>query len=266
MLMIIDLTGRKAVVSGSTGGIGRAIAEGLAKAGASVTINGRGEARVETALREIRAAMPDARIDGIAADLGSAEGVAAFVGRAADADILVNNLGTAVPKAFGDLKDEDWLNLFQINVMSGVRMTRHYLPAMVNRGWGRVVFISSESAVNIPKEMIDYGMTKTAQLAISRGLAEQVAGSGVTVNAVLPGPTRSEGLGAYTKAAAEAQGVTQEVVEQQFLTHMRPTSLIKRFATTEEVASMVVYVCSEQASATTGAALRVDGGVVRFVA
>jgi len=264
--MIIDLTGRKAVVSGSTGGIGRAIAEGLARTGASVTINGRGQARVEAALREIRAAIPDAKIDGIAGDLGTAEGVAAFTGRAADADILVNNLGTAVPRAFADLKDEDWLNLFQINVMSGVRMTRHYLPAMVERGWGRVVFISSESAVNIPKEMIDYGMTKTAQLAISRGLAEQVAGSGVTVNAVLPGPTRSEGLGRYTKAAADAQGVTQEAIEQQFLTHMRPTSLIKRFATTEEVANMVVYVCSDQASATTGAALRVDGGVVRFVA
>ena len=264
--MIIDLTGRKAVVSGSTGGIGRAISEGLARAGAFVTINGRGEARVEAALREMRAAMPGAKIDGVAADLGTAEGVAAFIGLAADADILVNNLGTAVPRAFGDLKDEDWLKLFEINVMSGVRMTRHYLPGMVKRGWGRVVFISSESAVNIPKEMIDYGMTKTAQLAISRGLAEQVAESGVTVNAVLPGPTRSEGLSGYIQAAAEAQGVTQEVIEQQFLTNLRPTSLIKRFATTEEVANMVVYVCSEQASATTGAALRVDGGVVRFVA
>ncbi|HEX4741378.1 MAG TPA: SDR family oxidoreductase [Caulobacteraceae bacterium] len=264
--MIIDLTGRKAVVSGSTGGIGRAIAEGLAKAGASVVINGRGGDRVAAALQEMRAAIPDAKLDGVAADLATAEGVAAFVGEAADADILVNNLGTAVPKAFEALKDEDWLNLFQTNVMSGVRMTRHYLPAMVKRGWGRVVFISSESAVNIPKEMIDYGMTKTAQLAISRGLAEQVAGSGVTVNAVLPGPTRSEGLSRYVKAAAEAQGVSQDAIEQQFLTHMRPTSLIKRFATTEEVANMVVYVCSEQASATTGAALRVNGGVVRFVA
>jgi NAD(P)-dependent dehydrogenase (short-subunit alcohol dehydrogenase family) len=264
--MIIDLTGRKAVVSGSTGGIGRAIAEGLARAGASVTINGRGEERVETALREMRAAIPDARVDGVAADLGTAEGAAAFTHQIADADILVNNLGTAAPRAFADIEDEDWLNLFQTNVMSGVRLTRHYLPAMVKRGWGRVVFISSESAVNIPKEMIDYGMTKTAQLAISRGLAESVAGSGVTVNAVLPGPTRSEGLSRYVEAAAEAQGVTQDAIEQQFLTHMRPTSLIKRFATTDEVANMVVYVCSEQASATTGAALRVDGGVVRFVA
>jgi NAD(P)-dependent dehydrogenase (short-subunit alcohol dehydrogenase family) len=264
--MIIDLAGRKAIVSGSTGGIGRAIAEGLARAGASVTINGRGVARVEAALHEMRAAIPNAKIDGVAADLGTFDGVTAFIGKATEADILVNNLGTAVPKAFEDLKDQDWFNLFEINVMSGVRMTRHYLPAMVKAGWGRVVFISSESGVNIPKEMIDYGMTKTAQLAISRGLAESVAGSGVTVNAVLPGPTRSEGLSRYVRAAAEAQGVTQDVVEQQFLTQMRPTSLIKRFATTEEVANMVVYVCSEQASATTGAALRVDGGVVRFVA
>jgi NAD(P)-dependent dehydrogenase (short-subunit alcohol dehydrogenase family) len=264
--MIIDLTGRKAVVSGSTGGIGRAIAEGLARAGASVVINGRGEERVEAALREMRAAIPVAKIDGVAADLATPQGAEAFVRQAVDADILVNNLGTAVPKAFAEIKDEDWLSLFQTNVMSGVRLTRHYLPAMVKRGWGRVVFISSESGVNIPKEMIDYGMTKTAQLAISRGLAESVAGSGVTVNAVLPGPTRSEGLGRYVKAAAAAQGVTQDVIEQQFLTQMRPTSLIKRFATTEEVANMVVYVCSEQASATTGAALRVDGGVVRFIA
>jgi len=264
--MIIDLGGRKAVVSGSTGGIGRAIAEGLARAGASVTINGRGEPRVGAALREMRAAIPGAEVDGVAADLATSDGVAAFVGKVADADILVNNLGTALPRPFADIRDEDWFRLFETNVMSGVRLTRHYLPAMVERGWGRVVFISSESGVNIPKEMIDYGMTKTAQLAISRGLAESVAGSGVTVNAVLPGPTRSEGLSRYVKAAAEAQGVTPDAIEQQFLTQLRPTSLIKRFATTEEVANMVVYVCSEQASATSGAALRVDGGVVRFVA
>src|SRR5207302_7108999 len=209
--------------SGSTGGIGRAIAEGLAKAGASVTINGRGEARVATALREMRVAMPEANLEGIAADLASAEGVAAFIGQAVDADILVNNLGTAVPKAFEDLRDEDWLSLFQTNVMSGVRMTRHYLPAMVRRGWGRVVFISSESALAIPKEMIDYGMTKTAQLAISRGLAELVGGTGVTVNAVLPGPTNSEILSNWMKATAKEQGISQQEAEQQFLRTMRPT-------------------------------------------
>ena len=263
--MIIDLTGRKAVVSGSTGGIGRAIAEGLARAGAAVMINGRGEERVAAALAAMRAAFPNATVDGIAADLATADGVATFVRQVSDADILVNNLGTAIPKSFEDLTDDDWLRLFQINVMSGVRMSRHYLPGMVKRGWGRVVFISSESGVNIPKEMIDYGMTKTAQLAISRGLAESVAGTGVTVNAVLPGPTRSEGLERWLGPAAEARGVPMEVIEKEFLDAMRPTSLIKRFATTEEVANMVVYVCSEQASATSGAGLRVDGGVVRFL-
>jgi len=264
--MNIDLTGRKAVVSGSTGGIGRAIAEGLAGAGAGVVVNGRGEDRVARAVGDMRAALPNGDITGIAADLATAEGVAAFVERALDADILVNNLGTAFPRPFADITDADWLNLFQINVMSGVRLTRHYLPAMVKRGWGRVVFISSESGVNIPKEMIDYGMTKTAQLAISRGLAESVAGSGVTVNAVLPGPTRSEGLERWFRPAADARGVDLAVVEKEFIDAMRPTSLIQRFASTQEVANMVVYVCSEQASATTGAALRVDGGVVRFVA
>jgi NAD(P)-dependent dehydrogenase (short-subunit alcohol dehydrogenase family) len=264
--VIIDLSGRGAVVSGSTGGIGRAIAEGLARAGAAVTINGRGEPRVAKALADMRQAFPKADITGVAADLATAEGAAAFIARAADADILVNNLGTAMPRPFADITDSDWLALFQVNVMSGVRLSRHYLPGMVARGWGRVVFISSESGVNIPKEMIDYGMTKTAQLAISRGLAESVAGTGVTVNAVLPGPTRSEGLEGWFRPAAEARGVAMEVLEKEFLDAMRPTSLIRRFATTEEVANMVVYVCSEQASATTGAALRVDGGVVRFVA
>jgi NAD(P)-dependent dehydrogenase (short-subunit alcohol dehydrogenase family) len=264
--MIINLKGRRAVVTGSTGGIGRAIAEGLARAGASVVINGRGEERVAQALHDMRQMFPGVDLSGVAADLATAEGAAAFVAQAADADILVNNMGTAKPKPFQELTDADWLDLFQYNVMSGVRMSRHYLPAMVARGWGRVVFISSESGLNIPKEMIDYGMTKTAQLAVSRGLAESVAGTGVTVNAVLPGPTRSESLIKWMKALAESQGVTQEIAEQNFLKAMRPTTLIGRFASTDEVANMVVYVCSEQASATSGAALRVDGGVVRFLA
>jgi NAD(P)-dependent dehydrogenase (short-subunit alcohol dehydrogenase family) len=264
--MIIDLKGRKAVVTGSTAGIGRAIAEGLARAGASVVINGRGDERVAKALGEMRQLFPGADITGIAADVATAEGAASFVAQAEDADILVNNVGTARPKPFAEITDADWLDLFQFNVMSGVRMSRHYLPRMVERGWGRIVFISSESAVNIPKEMIDYGMTKTAQLAISRGLAESVAGTGVTVNAVLPGPTRSEILTNWMKGVAAAQGITPEEAEQQFLKTMRPTTLLGRFATTDEVANLVVYVCSEQAVATTGAALRVDGGVVRFVA
>jgi len=264
--MIIDLTGRKAVVTGSTGGIGRAIAEGLARAGAAVVVNGRGDDRVNAAVAAMRAQFPDADITGVAADVATAQGAAALIAAAPDADILVNNLGTARPKPFADITDEDWLDLFQFNVMSGVRMARHHLPRMVARGWGRVVFISSESAVNIPKEMIDYGMTKTAQLAVSRGLAEMVAGTGVTVNAVLPGPTRSESLVGWMTQIATAQGITIDQAEAQFIATMRPTSLINRFSTTEEVANMVVYVCSPQASATSGAALRVDGGVVRFVA
>ena len=264
--MIIDLTGFKAVISGSTAGIGRACAEGLLAAGASVVINGRGHDRVNAALYELKQQFPDAAIAGVAADLATAEGAAAVFAQAPDADILVNNVGSATPKPFLELTDADWLGIFQLNVMSAVRMTRQYLPAMVARGWGRVVFMSSESALNIPKEMIDYGMTKTAMLAISRGVAESVAGSGVTVNAVLPGPTRSEILGNWMKAASESQGISQADAELQFLKEMRPTSLIGRFATTEEVANLVVYVCSKQASATTGAALRVDGGVTRNVA
>jgi NAD(P)-dependent dehydrogenase (short-subunit alcohol dehydrogenase family) len=264
--MNIDLKGRKAVVTGSTAGIGRAIAEGLARAGASVVINGRGEDRVAGTLRELRGLVPGASLTGVAADLATPEGAAALFAHSPDADILVNNVGTARPKPFFDLADGDWLDLFQLNVMSGVRAARHYVPKMMERGWGRVVFISSESALNIPKEMVDYGMTKTAQLAISRGLAETVAGTGVTVNAVLPGPTRSELVSNMMEQLAQSQGITQEEAEQVFLKTLRPTTLIRRLATPEEVANMVVYVCSEQASATSGAALRVDGGVVRSIA
>jgi NAD(P)-dependent dehydrogenase (short-subunit alcohol dehydrogenase family) len=270
--MNIELKGRKAIVTGSTAGIGRATAEGLARAGASVVVNGRGNARVDEAVRQMRQAFPGSDISGIAADLATAEGAKALIAHVPDADILVNNVGTAHIRSYNGVEDiagipdEDWLDLFQLNVMSGVRASRHYLPRMVAKGWGRVVFISSESAVNIPKEMLDYGMTKTAQLAVSRGLAEAVAGTGVTVNAVLPGPTRSEILGNFMAKQADANGITQHEAEQGFLQAMRPTSLIHRFATTDEVASMIIYTCSEQASATTGAALRVDGGVVRFVA
>jgi NAD(P)-dependent dehydrogenase (short-subunit alcohol dehydrogenase family) len=264
--MNIELRGRKAVVTGSTAGIGRAIAEGLARAGASVVINGRSEERVSATLRDLRQAFPDADLTGVAADLATPEGSAALAAQAPDADILVNNLGTARPNGFFDQDDSEWLDLFQLNVMSGVRAARHYVPGMKERGWGRVVFISSESAINIPKEMIDYGMTKTAMLAVSRGLAELVGGTGVTVNAVLPGPTSSEILSNWMKLTAQEQHITQDEAEQQFLKTMRPTTLLNRFTTTEEVANMVVYVCSEQASGTTGAALRVDGGVLRSIA
>jgi NAD(P)-dependent dehydrogenase (short-subunit alcohol dehydrogenase family) len=270
--MKIELKGRKAIVTGSTAGIGRATAEGLARAGASVVVNGRKQERVDEAVRQMRQSFPQSEISGIAADLSTAEGANAFFTQAPEADILVNNVGTAFIRDYksvediANIPDEDWLGLFQLNVMSGVRLTRHYLPRMVAKGWGRVVFVSSESAVNIPKEMLDYGMTKTAQLAVSRGFAEAVAGTGVTVNAVLPGPTRSEILGDFMAKQAEANGITQAEAEQAFLKAMRPTTLIQRFATTDEVANMIVYVCSAQASATSGAALRVDGGVVRFVA
>ena len=264
--MNIDSTGRKAVVTGSTGGIGRAIAEGLARAGASVVINGRREDRVAATLRELRALFPKSEFIGVVADLATPEGAAELFARAPDADILVNNVGTGRPKSFFDIADREWVDLFELNVMSGVRASRHYVPNMAKRGWGRVVFISSESALAIPKDMIDYAMTKTAQLAIARGLAEVVGGTGVTVNSVLPGPTNSEIMSGWMRAAAEEQGITQQAAEQQFLKTMRPTSLLNRFATTEEVANLVVYVCSEQASATTGASLRVDGGVVRTIA
>ena len=270
--MIIDLKGRRAIVTGSTAGIGRATAEGLARAGAAVVVNGRRAARVDEAVRQIRQAVPDSDVSGLVADMATPEGAAALIAQVPDGDILVNNVGTAYLRPYNGIEDiaqipdADWLSLFQLNVMSGVRASRHYLPGMVQRGWGRVVFVSSESAVNIPKEMIDYGMTKTAQLAVSRGLAEAVAGTGVTVNAVLPGPTRSEILGDFMAQQAKEHGITQDEAEQGFLKSARPTSLLGRFATTDEVANMIVYVCSEQASATSGAALRVDGGVVRFVA
>lgn len=264
--MRIDLSGKRALVSGSTGGIGRAISEGLARAGAAVTINGRTQQRVDQTLAELRSLVPGATFDGVAADLSTPEGASAVFERRPEVDILVNNVGTAKPKPFAELTDDDWLELFQLNVMSGVRLSRHYVAPMVSHGWGRIVFISSESALNIPKEMIDYGMTKTSQLAISRGLAETVAGTGVTVNAVLPGPTRSEGVTGYLEEAASKSGLTLDQMEEQFLATMRPTSLIGRFASTEEVANLVVYTCSTQASATSGAALRVDGGVVRYLA
>jgi NAD(P)-dependent dehydrogenase (short-subunit alcohol dehydrogenase family) len=265
-MITIDLTNKHAVVSGSTSGIGFAIARGLAEAGAAIVVNGRTQDNVDAAVKRLRALVPNAKVEGIAADLATAQGAAALIERVSETDILVNNVGIFEPKPFDTITDADWYRFFDTNVMSGVRLSRHYLPAMVSHGWGRIVFISSESALNIPVEMIHYGMTKTAQLAISRGLAETVAGTGVTVNAVLPGPTRSDGVVEFFAKLAKGQGMSEPEMERQFVAKNRPTSLIKRLAAPDEVANMVVYVCSPQASATTGAALRVDGGVVRSIA
>jgi NAD(P)-dependent dehydrogenase (short-subunit alcohol dehydrogenase family) len=263
--MRIDLSGKRAIVTGSTAGIGYAIAAGLARSGAAVVVNGRGQAKVKEAVERLKKAVPDAMAEGVAADLGTASGVEAFLAEAGDADILINNMGIFDPKPFGEIPDADWMRFFEVNVMSGVRLSRHYLPKMLAKDWGRIVFISSESAINIPVEMIHYGMTKTAELAISRGLAQMTAGSGVTVNSVLPGPTRSEGVADFLVKMAGKPGVSADEVGKEFIAEHRPTSLLGRLATVEEVANMVVYIASKEASATNGAALRVDGGVVNTI-
>ena len=258
--MDLQLKGKTALVTGSTAGIGLGIATALAAEGAQVIVNGRTQARVDEAMKRSKAAQ------GIAADLGTEAGARAVTERFADVDILVNNLGIFDPKPFEEIPDDEWRQFFEVNILSAVRLCRHYLPRMKQRNWGRIVFISSESGLQIPVEMIQYGMTKTAQLAISRGLAETTAGTAVTVNAVLPGPTASEGAGAFVEQMSKAQGVSREEFERQFFKEARPTSLLQRFATTEEVASLVAFVCSPLASAINGAALRVDGGVVRAIA
>jgi NAD(P)-dependent dehydrogenase (short-subunit alcohol dehydrogenase family) len=259
--MDLRLTDKLALVSGSTKGIGFAIAQGLAREGARVIINGRTQASVDDALARLRAGQADAKAEGFAGDLSDLRQVEALTGRYPSVDVLVNNLGIFDPKPFEEIPDEDWQHFFEVNLMSGVRLTRAYLPGMKRKNWGRVVFISSESGIQIPVEMIHYGVTKTAQLSLSRGLAESCAGTGVTVNAVLPGPTSSEGVGDFV--AKLSGGQSFQDFEKEFFETARPSSLLKRFATPEEVANLVVYVCSEASSATNGAALRVDGGVVR---
>jgi NAD(P)-dependent dehydrogenase (short-subunit alcohol dehydrogenase family) len=258
--MDLGIAGKQAFVSGSTAGIGFAIAQALAREGARVTINGRTQARVDAALARLQG---DVR--GIAADLGTEAGVATVTRTLPEVDILVNNLGIFEPKPFLEIPDSDWLSFFEVNVLSGIRLTRQYLPAMLKKNWGRVVFISSESGLQIPAEMIHYGVTKTAQIALARGVAESIAGTGVTVNSVLPGPTSSEGVGGFVAELARAQHKDEKTVEAEFFRDVRPSSLIRRFASVEEVAALVTYVCSVPASATTGAALRVDGGVVRAI-
>jgi NAD(P)-dependent dehydrogenase (short-subunit alcohol dehydrogenase family) len=264
--MDLQLDGKRALVTGSTAGIGLAIAIGLAKEGASVIVNGRTQSRVDEAVSKVRASATNRdAVTGVAADLGTDEGANKLFGVFPDLDILVNNLGIFEAKPFFDIPDADWRRFFDVNVLSGVRLSRTYLRAMLKQNWGRIVFISSESAVNIPSEMIHYGMTKTAQLSVARGLAELTAGTGVTVNSVLPGPTMSEGVNEFVSGLASQQKTSPAEVEKGFFKTMRPSSLLKRFATPEEVANLVIYVCSPLSSATNGAALRVDGGVVRSI-
>jgi len=261
--MDLQLKGKKVLVTGSTAGIGFAAARAFALEGASVVINGRKQDRVDSAIAQIRKFQPSAELTGIAADVSNAAGCAKLIQTVPDVDVLVNNMGIFEPKPFEKIPDEDWLRFFEANVMSGVRLSRHYLPSMRRRNWGRILFVSSESGVQIPVEMIHYGMTKTAQIAIARGLAESAVGTGITVNSILPGPTRSEGV--ETFVAQMGGGGDSAAFEAEFFKSVRPSSLLKRFATVEEVASTIAYLCSPMASATTGAAVRADGGVVRAI-
>jgi NAD(P)-dependent dehydrogenase (short-subunit alcohol dehydrogenase family) len=261
--MDLGLQGKKALVTGSTAGIGLAIARALHQEGADVVVNGRTQRRVDEALAQFKSGAGKAT--GIAADLTTEAGAEKLSARVPSLDVLINNLGIFEPKPFAEINDDDWRRFFDANVLSGVRLSRLYLPQMLAQNWGRIIFISSESAVQIPAEMIHYGMTKTAQLAIARGLAETTVGTGVTVNSVLPGPTQSEGVGAFVEDMAKHHGKTKAEVEKEFFETVRPSSLLKRFATTDEVAAMVAYVASVKSSATNGAALRVDGGVIRSI-
>jgi len=263
--MNLGLQSKIAVVSGSTAGIGLAIATALAAEGARVIINGRTEARVAEALEKIRQRVPAADARGVAADLGTADGVDTFLKKAPEADVLVNNLGIFDPKPFLEIPDAEWLRFFEVNVLSGVRLTRKYLPGMLKKDWGRVIFISSESSQMIPTEMVHYGMTKTAQVAIARGLSQSVAATGVTVNSVLAGPTKSEGVDAFLDSLAKQNNVSKADMEKMFFEKGRPTSLLKRFETPDEVAAVVAFVASTQALVINGAAVRAEGGVISSI-
>jgi NAD(P)-dependent dehydrogenase (short-subunit alcohol dehydrogenase family) len=264
--MDLQLSGKRALVTGSTAGIGLAIVELLAAEGATVIINGRTRQRVDAALSQLRDKSPAGKLEGLVADLGSEDGVKRAIEKFPHVDILVNNLGIFEPKPFPEIPDSDWFRFFEVNVMSGVRLSRHYLPRMLEKNWGRIVFVSSESGLQIPKEMIHYGMTKTAQLAIARGLAETTIGTAVTVNSVLPGPTESEGVSAFVGQMAAAANTNREQVERDFFKTARPSSLLQRFERTDEIAALVAFVVSPRASGINGASLRVDGGVVKTMA
>jgi NAD(P)-dependent dehydrogenase (short-subunit alcohol dehydrogenase family) len=260
--MDLQFTGKVAFVSGSTAGIGLAIAQRLGREGADIIINGRTEERVRLALAQIKKDVRNVDVRGIAADLGTAEGCAEVVRQLPQVDILVNNVGIFEPKPFGEISDQDWERFFAVNVMSGVRLSRAYFPGMKEQNWGRVVFISSESGLQIPAEMIHYGMTKTAQIAIARGLAEACRGTNVTVNSVLPGPTASEGVSEFVSTLASQQKMSKEDFEKEFFRTARPTSILKRFIEPDEIANVVAFVCSPIASAINGASVRADGGVI----
>ena len=260
--MKIDLRGKHAIITGSTAGIGYAIAEGLANAGAEIVVTGRTQQRVDDAIAALKKRLPEARVTGVAADLGTAEGCQALIDQQPETDILINNVGIFGPQDFFDVDDATWQQFFDVNIMSTVRLSRHYAKGMRERDWGRIQFVSSESGINIPSEMVHYGMTKSALLSISRGLAKVLSGTQVTVNAILPGPTRSEGVLNMLSDIAQKEGISQQEVEARFVKENRPSSIIQRLATPEEVAHMSVYAASPQASATTGAALRVEGGIV----
>jgi NAD(P)-dependent dehydrogenase (short-subunit alcohol dehydrogenase family) len=263
--MDLQLKGKIAFISGSTQGIGFAIAQRLLEEGATVIINGRTYSRINEAIAKLKDNVPGASVSGVAADFSKADEVNALLEQIKEVDILINNAGIFEPKPFTEIPDEDWFRFFEVNVMSGVRLSRHYFPQMLARNWGSIIFISSESGVNIPEEMVHYGMTKTAQLAISRGLAELTKGTAVTVNSILPGPTRSEGVDEFVKQLADSQKVTSEQAENDFFKTARPSSLLQRFASVEEIANLVTYVSSPLSSATNGSALKVDGGVAKFI-
>ena len=260
--MDLQLKGKTAFISGSTQGIGFAAAKLLLQEGATVIINGRTEARVKEAVQKLKDLVPNCPVSGIAADFTKLDDVEQLMEKLPSIDILVNNAGIFEPKAFEDIPDEDWYRFFEVNVMSGVRLSRHFFPKMIANNWGRIIFISSESSIMIPSEMIHYGMTKTAQLAVSRGLAERTKNTGVTVNTILPGPTKSEGVVDFLAKLATEQGVTPEIAEKNFFRDMRPSSLLQRFADVSEIASMIAYIASPLSSATNGAAIRVEGGLV----
>ena len=263
--MNLGLQGKLAAITGSTAGIGYAIAATLAEEGARVVINGRTEARVDSALERLRMNNRGAEFNGVAADLGTPKGVDTFLAAVPVADILVNNLGIFEVRAFLEIADEDWQRFFDVNLLSGVRLSRHYLPYMLKRNWGRVIFISSESAQQIPAEMVHYGMTKTAQVAISNGIARSYAGTGVTSNAILVGPTASEGASSFLQQTAKSQGISPAEMERQFFSTARPTSLLKRFETPEEIANIVAFVAGNQSNIINGATLRADGGVIQSI-